>query len=314
MKQVLVTGTFSYDYIMDFPDRFADRIMADKIHKISLSFLVNKLTKQLGGTAGNIAYTLKLLGIEPLIFAPAGNDFAEYQSFLVKNKISLSAIHPHTNIGTGSYFVVTDKDDNQIGSFFTGANQYADQLSVDKFSGKVNLVVVSPTIPKAMKKYVEECKKNKMPYLYDPAFQIGAFTASDLREGINGAGIMIGNDYEIALIEDKLGISHEEFRVMVPILITTLGSKGSIVETRRESIHIKPAKPKNVSDPTGAGDAYRAGFIAGYLRGFPLEVSGQMGSVAAAYTVEKYGTVTHAFTKKEFIKRYEENYGSKLNW
>ncbi len=315
MKRVLVTGTLSYDYIMDFPDRFADRIMADKIHKISLSFLVNKLTKQLGGTAGNIAYNLKLLGVEPQIEAPAGNDFDPYLAFLKNHKISTKYISIFKNIATGSYFVVTDRDDNQIGSFYLGAVKYAKKLaSKGDALRSYNFVVIAPNDPEAMKIYVANCRNKKFLFMYDPAFQIATFTADELRQGIEGAAILIGNDYEISLIEKKLDVSHEELRVMVPVLITTLGSKGSIVETRRESIHIKPAKAKNVNDPTGAGDAYRAGFIAGYLRGFPLEVSGQMGSVAAAYTVEKYGTVTHKFTKQEFIKRYEENYRSKLNW
>ena len=148
--------------------------------------------------------------------------------------------------------------------------------------------------------------------MYDPAFQIGNFTPEELIEGISNAQILIGNDYEIALIEDKLKISHEELIVMVPILITTLGSKGSIIEARNDAMHIKPAKPKNTSDPTGAGDAFRAGFVAGYLKGFDLLVCGQMGSVAAVYTVEKYGTQTHEFTKKEFTKRYEENFGTSV--
>ncbi len=164
--------------------------------------------------------------------------------------------------------------------------------------------------------------------MYDPAFQIGNFTPEELRDGISGARILIGNDYEIALIERKLGITHEELIVMVPIAITTLGVSGSIIETRKEKIHCRPAKAKNVSDPTGAGDAYRAGFLAGYLRlielksrgsklsfelsGDELVVCGQMGSVAAVYAVEKYGTQTHSFSKIAFIKRYKENFGENI--
>ena len=160
--------------------------------------------------------------------------------------------------------------------------------------------------------YVSECKKLKLPYLYDPAFQIGNFTKEELIDGISHAQILIGNDYEIALIEEKLGLSHEELILMVPILITTLGSKGSIIEKRNDAMHIKPAKPHNTSDPTGAGDAFRSGFLAGYLRGFDLQICGQMGSVAAVYTVEKYGTQTHEYTVPEFAERYKENYGSIL--
>ncbi len=344
---VAVTGTLSFDYIMDFSGRFADRIMADKIHSLSLSFLVDHLSKQYGGTAGNIGYTLKLLGVEPYILAPVGNDFAPYKTFLQKHEINTTFIETHRDVSTSAYFVVTDQGDSQIGSFFLGATKYAKKLSVGdalqdlvlrgKKRSSENFAVLAPTEPEAMKQYVAECKTLGVPYLYDPSFQIGTFSDGELKEGIGGAQILTGNDYEIALIEQKLGVSHEELIAMVPILVTTLGAKGSIIETRHEAIHIKPAKPENTSDPTGAGDVYRAGFVAGYLHflaqretsvlpagrplrggllklnGDELAVCGQMGSTAAVYTVEKYGTTTHHFTKKEFISRYKENFGETIS-
>ena len=316
--QVIVTGSLGYDYIMDFPGRFADRIMLDKIHKLSLSFLVDKLSKQFGGVAGNIAYTLKLLGIDPLVVACAGNDFTPYKKHLMKHQIGTSQIKEYKNESCSLYSVVTDQDDNQIGSFYVGAMKYAKDIALKGVTlpGRVtplqSFVVLAPTDPAAMVKYVKECRSLKLPYLYDPAFQIATFSVDELKKGIEGAELFIGNDYEIALIEERLSISHEELLVMTPVVITTLGAKGSIIETRKDSIHIKPAKPKNTSDPTGAGDAYRAGFLAGYLRKFDLATCGQMGSVAAVYTVEKYGTQTHTFTKKEFIKRYEENFGAPI--
>lgn len=329
--QVLVTGTLGYDYIMDFPGRFADRIMPDKIHNISLSFLVDTLNKNFGGTAGNISYSLKLLGLDPLILAPAGNDFGPYKEVLKKNKISTEGIQIHKDVSTSSYFVVTDKDDNQIGSFYVGATKYAKDIRLSHYSSNVvrsslpaqagrsrsnnkNLpfVIIAPTDPSAMKQYVKECKALQLAYIYDPAFQIATFTAEDLRDGIEGAQLFIGNDYEVALVQEKLRVSHDELVKMVPVLITTVGNKGSIIETRKESIHIKPAKPNAIVDPTGAGDAYRAGFLAGYLKGFDLAICGQMGSVASVYTVEKYGTITHTFSKKEFSKRFEQNFGRTL--
>ena len=338
--QVIVTGSLGYDYIMDFPGRFADRIMPDKIHKLSLSFLVDKLTKQFGGTGANIAYTLKLLGVESLLLACAGEDFAEYKKHLERHGIVTTGITEHQRVTTSSYFVITDQDDNQIGSFYVGAMKYARDLSIAAVADSGNLsdsrnrtppphfVVIAPTDPAAMKKYVKECRSHKLSYFYDPAFQIATFTPVELKEGITGAALLIGNDYEISLIEDRLGVSHEELLAMTPVVITTLGAKGSIIETRKEAIHIKSAKPKNTSDPTGAGDAFRAGFLAGYLKAassrsalerglsgltaHELLVCGQMASVAAVYTVEKYGTQTHTFTKPEFIKRYKENYGSTI--
>ena len=323
---VVVTGTLGFDYIMNFSGRFADRIMPDKIHKLSLSFLVDTLNKQFGGTAGNVAYMLKLLGVEPTIVAPVGNDFAPYKKFLQSKKISTKGIAIHQDVATSAYFVMTDKEDNQIGSFFMGATKYAKDLSIGSALPYENFVVLGPTETQAMVLTVKECRLLSLPYLYDPAFQIAMFSSDELREGIGGAAILIGNDYEIALIEDRLDISHEELILMVPVLVTTIGKKGSIIETRHDAIRVKPAKPKNESDPTGAGDAYRAGFLAGYLRyarfpeskkfgfresvvtGDELLVCGQMGSVAAVYTVETYGTQTHTFTKKEFINRYKENF------
>lgn len=307
---VIVTGTLSFDYIMDFSGRFADRIMPEKIHNLSLSFLVDKLHKQFGGTAGNIAYTLKLLGVEPYLLAPAGGkDYSLYERHLKKHRIKTSFIPHHSNVSTSSYFVMTDRDDNQIGSFYLGATKYAKDLKIETVKG-VKFAVLSATDPAAMKRYVNDCKKINLPYLYDPAFQIAQLTREELLNGIHSAQIFVGNDYEVALVEQKLGMTHKELAAQVPILITTLGAKGSIIETHDDALHVRPAKPANCSDPTGAGDAYRAGFVAGYLHNFDLGVCGQMGSTAAVYTVEKYGTQTHHFTKKDFMRRYKENFGS----
>lgn len=343
---VVVTGSLAYDYIMNFPGRFADRIMPDKIHKLSLSFLVNKLNKNFGGTAGNIAYTLKLLGVEPLILSAAGNDFAPYAAHLNLFNISKRFIKIHKNVSTGSYFGITDQQDNQIGAFYEGALKYTKQLSLripsqsllqEDLLQKASLCVISPTNPQAMKRYVKECQKLKLPYLYDPAFQIDHFTPEELRQGITGAQILIGNDYEIALIEKKLHFSHRELVQLVPIVVTTLGAKGSVIEsvhqsfwgrakrglqnpdsglarmTKKISLNIKAARSENTSDPTGAGDTYRAGFLAGFLHGFDLQICGQMGAVAAVYSVEKYGTQTHYFTKNDFGQRYKENFGQALS-
>jgi adenosine kinase len=309
---IVVTGTLGFDYIMDFSGRFAERIMPDKIHKISLSFLVEKLNKQFGGTAGNIAYTLKLLGLNPLIASAAGNDFAPYEAFLKKNKISTEGILKIKDESTGAYFVVTDRDDNQIGSFYLGATKYAKDVPLNDYIGYKSFVVIAPTDPVAMMSYVKTCIDVGVPYMFDPAFQIAQFSKKDLRLGIEHAAVFIANDYEVSLVEESLEISHEDLRVMVPVVVTTIGSRGSIIETRSDSMHVKPAKLKRLVDPTGAGDAYRSGFLSGFLRKLPLEICGQMGSVAAAYTVEKYGTITHSFTQKEFINRYEDNYHSHI--
>lgn len=318
MKEIIVTGTLSFDYIMDFPGNFSDRIMPEKIHAISLSFLVDKLSKQFGGTAGNIAYSLNLLESNCHLLSVAGNDFEPYRIFLEKSGLSTAGVTQIRKLPSSCYFVITDKNDNQIGSFYLGATKFAHTVSIGEYLKKNSsihnsyFVILAPTTPEAMLGYVGECQKLKLPYLFDPAFQIATFENEQLKSAITGAEILIGNDYEIALIEEKFEISHEELIVMVPVLVTTLGPKGSVIETRKESIHISPAKAKKVLDPTGAGDAYRSGFMAGYCRGYDLVTCGQIGSVAAVYTVEKYGTVTHSYTKAEFSQRFVENYGTTI--
>jgi adenosine kinase len=317
ISNVIVTGSLGFDYIMNFNGRFADRIMPDKIHALSLSFLADKLNKQFGGTGGNIAYNLHLLGTRATLLSSAGNDFGPYMDFLNGLGIDTAYIHIVKTVPTSTYFVLTDTDYNQIGSFYVGAMKKNADLPLSKVMAKGDpdagyFVCISPNDPAAMLNYVTQCNESKIKYLYDPAFQTELFTPGQLKHGIVGAEIVIGNDYEISLMEKKLEMSHEELVLTAGTLITTLASKGSVIETRTQQIHIRPAKPKNQLDPTGAGDAYRAGFIAGYARGFDMAVCGQMGSVAAVYTVEKYGTVTHAYTKADFEKRYFENYAEKI--
>jgi len=310
--EVVVTGSLGYDYIMNFPGKFSDRIMPDKIHKISLSFLVDTLSKQMGGTAGNIAYSLNLLNTHPIILASAGNDFEPYLKFLQHNKISTTYIKIYEDVTTGSYFVVTDQDDNQIGSFYTGALKYAPRLRIATIKPLPGFAILAPNDPKAMLSFASECQESNIPYLFDPAFQIENINKSGLHKAISRSQIFIGNDYEISLTEKILSLTHVQLTGMVPILITTLGAQGSIIEYSEKKIVIKPAKPKNISDPTGAGDAFRSGFVAGYMRGFDLKTCGQMGSVAAVYTVEKYGTMTHKYLLKEFVARYQKNFDQKL--
>jgi len=314
--KILVTGTLGYDYIMVYPGRFADRIMKDKIHQISLSFLVDSLRKNFGGTSGNIAYTLRLLGNNPTIVACGGNDFSLYRAFMKEKKMDASGISLEKSVPTGSYFVVTDLDDNQIGSFYVGAGKNNKRLSLKTFIKKSHdcFTVISANDPKAINKYVRECIALTSPYMYDPAFQIGQMGVSDLRFGISHAAIFIGNDYEVALAEKRLGISHTELLSLVPLVVTTLGAKGSRVEKGKEVHEIKPVKAKKVVDPTGAGDAYRGGFLTGYLSGKDLATCGQMGSLSAVYTVEKYGTVTHSYSKAQFQKRFYMAYKKKVTW
>ncbi|MBI2017914.1 carbohydrate kinase family protein [Candidatus Daviesbacteria bacterium] len=319
---ITVTGSLAFDHIMDFPGKFSDHIMPDKIHQINLSFLVNTLQKQKGGTAGNIAYNLALLKNPVSILGAAGSDFAKYGQFLKNAGVDVSGIKIVDGESTSSAFITTDLKDNQLAAFYPGAMNQVHTVSIPPDS---DFAVISPTTPEAMAKFVRECKRNNIPYLYDPGMNLPRISAADLKEGTEGATILIGNDYEISLLCDKLKVTSNKLLEQVKILITTLGEKGSIIQSASLPDSpsrspgppgrwlIKAAKPQQVMDPTGAGDAYRAGFLAGYLKGLDLKICGQMGSVAACYTVEKYGTTNHKFSLAEFKSRYRENFGEDLN-
>lgn len=296
---VLVTGSLAFDVIMDFPGRFADHIDPTKIHILNLSFLVDTLKKQRGGTAGNIAYNLALLKTPVSILGSGGEDFDEYQSFLQKAGVDVSNIKIVKGEQTSQAFIITDQADNQITAFYPGAMSENLNLSMEAS----DFAVISPNDPKAMVNFAKECQALKIPYMFDPGMQLPRLSDQDLKTGIEGAKILIGNDYEIGMIKKRLKI------IKVEILVVTLGEQGSQIHTKEGSMNIRAAKPKEVVDPTGAGDAYRAGFLSGYLKGLDLKECGQMGSVAACYSVEKYGTTTHSFTLNEFQQRYKENYG-----
>lgn len=308
---ITVTGSLAYDHIMDYPGKFSDHILPDKIHQINLSFLVNTLSKQKGGTAGNIAFNLALLKQDVSIVGAAGVDFLDYAKFLNDLGVDISQIKTIENNLTSSAFIMTDSADNQIIAFYPGAMDYAANLSLEKAS--TDFVVISPNNPQAMVNFCNQCRTRNIPYLLDPGMQLPALSPGDLESMLKGATILIGNDYEIALLKDKLSLDEAAFLNQVKVLITTLGPNGSAVQTSEQKLEIKAAKPNKVVDPTGAGDAFRAGFLAGYINNLDLKVSGQMGSVAACYAIEKYGTTNHKFTAEEFGERYKENFGEELN-
>jgi len=309
---IIITGSLAFDFIMNYPGRFADQIIPEKIHILNLSFLTEKLNKNLGGTAGNIAYNLSLLRKKTAILATAGKDFGLYKKFLSKSGVLTKYIKIIEDDYTSNYFAVVDQSDNQIGGFYSGAMAKAKTLSLRTIKEKIDFVVISPTDPEAMIKFAKECKQLKIPYLFDPGMQLPRLSREQLQKGVFGAEILIGNDYEINLSQKKLKLNKRSLLTKVKILITTLAEKGSLIETKKKTIKIKTAKPKEICDPVGAGDAYRGGFIAGYTNGLNLKTCGQMGAVCAVYTVEKYGTTTHKFSKKQFCQRYKNNFGKTL--
>lgn len=312
MNSILVAGSLAFDYIMDFSGVFGDHIMPDKIHKINLSFLVNTLKKENGGTAGNIAYNLSLLKTKPVIFATAGNDFAQYEIFLKQQGIDTSNIQIIKDKKTASAFIMTDLADNQITGFYPGAMAHAKEYSLKDLIQKPDFVIISPNDPKAILKQANECRALNCSFMIDMGMQLPALEQHEIRQIIKDATILIGNDYEIDLMKKKSALLEKDLFKEVKILITTLGQKGSRIQTAKDTIIIEAAKPKEVLDPTGAGDAYRAGFMAGYTRNFDLKTCGQMGSVAASFAIEKYGTQQHHFTIAEFQDRYVQTFSDML--
>lgn len=309
-KKIIVTGSLAFDYIMNFPGEFMDSLDPTKLHMLSVSFLAETLKKERGGTAGGIAYNLALLDSNPLLLATAGEDFDRYAEFLKKAGVDLSGLKIISEGATSMAMILTDKKNNQITAFHPGAMNSADTLSLKDI--QANFMVIAPTKPEAMAKAVKEAKELSMPYLYDPGMQLPRLSDEDLMAGIEGAEILIANDYEMGIIQSRLKINDEGLTNKVKILITTLGAEGSIIKTRDQEVKVAVAKPNEVLDPTGAGDAYRAGFLAGYLRDLDLKICGQMGSIASCYVVEKYGTTNHTFSLDEFRKRYSENFSEEI--
>lgn len=308
-KNVVVTGSLAYDHIMSMPGRFKDHILPDKLHILNVSFIMDTFKQEFGGTAGNIAWNLGLLGIPTSVAAAAGSDFRSYKKHLSKLKsIDLTGIKEYKNELCARGFVITDKDDNQIWGFYQGAMKMTEGISVAKFLKKDVILMIAPNDPPAMLMYVNEAISKRTPYIFDPAFNIPHFNIKNLEKAIKGAYILIGNDYEIELIRKRLGWSKKKLNQKAEILITTLGSSGSRIERGNKKVNIPQAKPKNESDPTGSGDAFRAGLLAGIIKGYPLETCAKMGALTAVYTVEKYGTQTHYFSKNEFSKRYQKNF------
>jgi adenosine kinase len=270
------------------------------------------MEKSMGGTAGNIAYTMKLLGAEPILVSAVGKDGDDYLKYLKKQGIEINNIFVDQKKLTASCYITTDLDDNQITAFHNGAFNEAMEakLPARSLASKINLAIIAPTRKDTMIMHLAECVKKGVNIMFDPGQQIPVFSDKELKEAISGARILIGNDYEIKMIEKRLG---RKTLNSVKILITTLGNKGSVIkEAGRKEIHIRACKAKGVVDPTGAGDAWRAGFLAGYEKGFNLSACGQMGSVAASFAIEKCGTQAHKFKIAEFSRRYRTAYQRKI--
>jgi adenosine kinase len=306
---IVVTGSIAFDYLMSFPGNFVEHVKPDKLGKLSLSFLVDSMIKQYGGCAPNIAFSLAMLGERPVVMGTAGQDFGEYGAWLESHGVDTSAIRIIPEVFTASFFANTDEAQNQIASFYTGAMTYARELSFKDFETPVDLTIISPNDPVAMDKYPEECKELGIPYIYDPSQQVVRSDPASLRRGVDGADILVVNDYEYELLKDRTEMSDEEIRDAVRrAVIVTQGAEGATIWAG-EAIHVPAAPPTEIADPTGVGDAFRAGLIKGLALGLPWDACGRIGSLAATYVLETQGPQAHAYTLAEFVERYTSIFG-----
>ena len=309
----LISGSLAFDVIMDFPGKFKDHILPDKIHMLNVAFQVDTLERQFGGCSGNIAYTMKLLGGDPIILAPLGRDGGDYIEHFKSVGINTSYIPIRLDGFTSSAHMITDRDHNQIIAFHTGAGDQASMQSVSDVREPIELALLTPAHKDATIRHARECKAGKIPFVFDPSHQLGTFSKEELIELIDMADFYIGNDYELALTLEKTGWTEAELAKHAGTLIVTLGEKGSKITAPSGVFEIPICPVEKVVDPTGAGDAYRAGFFTAYTLGHDLETCGRVGAVAATYAIEQYGTQRHHFSLANFKARYKQAHQSDLS-
>ncbi len=307
--QIFVSGSLAYDRIMDFPGRFADHILPHKIHILNVCFTVNGLKEQLGGTAGNIAYNLALLGESPMILAAAGKDFGPYSQWLARHGLSLDGVACVEDEFTAGAFITTDIGDNQITGFNPGAMKHPSQYRFNGMNPGDSLAIVAPGNVEDMIAYSRIYRDRGVAYICDPGQQIPVVPSDALLEMILGSKMLISNDYELDLILRSTGMGLDQLLAGIGTLVTTLGEHGSVVRTRRGEWRIPSVRVEAVLDPTGAGDAYRAGLIKGIVLGKSLTEACRMGATCAGFAVEHYGTQEHTFTQAEFWSRYHTCFG-----
>lgn len=305
---VVITGSIAYDYLMYFSGEFSDHLLEGQLSNLSVSFLVDSLRRERGGVAANIAYTMGLLRGKPQVMATVGEDFDDYRHWLERHGVNTSGIVAVEGVYCASFFANSDSRQNQIGHFYAGAMAHAAELSFAENAPDVELAVISPNEPAAMRQYVEECKRLGIAYVYDPSQQTIRLSGEALRAGIDGCRLLTVNAYELSMIEEKTGLSQDDILQRVGGLLVTRGSKGSDIYVNGQRHFIPPVPPTVVTEPTGAGDAFRGGLLRGMELGLPWEVCGRMGALAATYVLENMGTQNHSYTPQSFVARYREQF------
>ena len=304
----LICGSMAYDTIMVFQDRFKNHILPEQVHILNVSFLVPELRREYGGCAGNIAYNLKLLGADPLIMATVGKDFTPYSQWLAYCGISQDCIKVLGDNYTAQAYITTDLDDNQITAFHPGAMSYSNLNDVPVDRG-IRLGIVAPDGRNGMIQHARQFAEAGIPFIFDPGQGMPMFNGEELLDFAELATWITLNDYEAQLMRERTGLSPEALAEKVEALIITKGANGSLIYAGGECLSIPAAKPNAAFDPTGCGDAYRAGLIYGLLEGLDWPTTGRIASLMGAIKVETYGTQNHSFTLHAFKERYRENFG-----
>lgn len=307
---IIVTGSIAYDYLMSFPGSFSEHLLPGHLQRVSLSFLVDSMDKRRGGCAPNIAYTLALLGERARLMGTAGQDFGEYRQWLEQAGVDTSLVKEIPGKFTASFFCSTDRDGNQIASFYTGAMAHAGEMSFRDVSG-CDLAIIAPNDPGAMGQYAEECRSLGIPYIYDPSQQVARMSGDELKAGVEGAHILVCNDYEFEIIRQKTQLEAAHILRHTEAIVVTKGEKGASVMLADRTIDIPAVPPQVIVDPTGVGDAFRGGFMKGLSIGAGWEGAARLGSVAAAYALEHMGGSSHIYTRDDFAERHRLHFGSR---
>lgn len=305
----LICGSMAYDTIMVFHDKFKDHILPEKIHILNVSFLVPVMRREFGGCAGNIAYNLKLLGESPLIMATVGHDFEPYANWLSQKGLSSEFIRILDDHYTGQAYITTDEDDNQITAFHPGAMSFSHLNSVP-INRDISVGIVSPDGKEGMQSHAEQFAEQGIPFIFDPGQGMPMFDGNELLKFLELATWVTLNDYESELMQQRTGLSLEQIAEKVEALIVTFGGSGSKIYTEGKCIDIPAVLPKAILDPTGCGDAYRAGLLYGLINELGWEITGRIASLLGAIKIEHNGTQNHVFEFECFKQRYNENFGS----
>jgi adenosine kinase len=293
---------------MDFPGKFSDHILPEKIHVLNVCFNVNGIKEHFGGTAGNIAYGLALLGERPIILAAAGRDFAPYRRWLEQHGITCQHIHIVEDELTSGAYITTDLADNQITGFNPGAMKYPTYLNFDGRAAEDSIGIIAAGNLEDMTGYARIFRDQKIPYIFDPGQSLNIWNSSSLLEALIGSRIFISNDYELELTLKHTGLSKTALLERTEVIITTKGDQGATITTREGGMHIPAVIPERVMDPTGAGDAFRSGLIKGLIGKRGIVASAWMGATVASFAVEVYGTQEYKFTEAQFRSRFERNF------